>query len=42
MNVLDSVVCGLWWVPAKLSHMHMFCLILDKKIINPSSLLLLI
>lgn len=31
MNVLDSVVCGLQWVPAKLTHMHMFCLILDKK-----------
>ena len=31
MNVLDSVVCGLQWVPAKLTHMHMFCFILDKK-----------
>lgn len=26
-----TLVCGLQWVSAKLTHMHMFCLILDKK-----------
>ena len=30
-NVLDCGVCGLQWVPAKLTHLHVFCLIVDKK-----------